>query len=240
MATLTHPSPNFDDRMDAHGAVSTSKMIIDMIILHYTGMRSGGAALERLCDAKAKVSAHYLVEEDGRVLSLVAEDKRAWHAGVASWKGRGDINSRSIGIEIVNPGHEWGYTEFPMAQMDAVVQLVANIRNTHSIKPALVLGHSDVAPERKEDPGERFPWDRLAKDGHAIGTFQGGYDASGEESLSYSEAIYSLRDIGYSVAEGGHAAAVLAFQRRFCPSALGQGLSPMTKAAIEWAKRQFV
>ncbi|MEL6789197.1 MAG: N-acetylmuramoyl-L-alanine amidase [Pseudomonadota bacterium] len=231
MALLTHPSPNFNDRPDG-----TS---IDMVILHYTGMRSGGAALERLCDRAAQVSAHYLVEEDGTCHSLVAEEKRAWHAGLSSWQGISNLNDQSIGIEIVNPGHEWGYTAFPAAQIEAVFTLLREIKDRHQIKPTRILGHSDVAPGRKEDPGEKFPWDRLSAEGLAIGTFQGGFDASGEDALSYSEAILSLRDIGYDVPDNHHAAAVLAFQRRFCPAALGQGINPLTKAAIEWAKRKF-
>ncbi|MEO1707338.1 MAG: N-acetylmuramoyl-L-alanine amidase, partial [Pseudomonadota bacterium] len=140
---------------------------------------------------------------------------------------------------IVNPGHEWGYTVFPMAQIEAVISLLQDIQQRRHIKPTMVLGHSDVAPNRKEDPGEKFPWDRLATERLAIGTFQGGFDASGEDALSYSEAILSLRDIGYDVPDNHHAAAVLAFQRRFCPAALGQGINPLTKAAIEWAKRKF-
>ncbi|MEO1151530.1 MAG: N-acetylmuramoyl-L-alanine amidase [Pseudomonadota bacterium] len=231
MAALTHPSPNYNDRP---GGVA-----IDMVILHYTGMRSGEAALARLCETAAQVSAHYLIDEDGTCHSLVDEEKRAWHAGVSSWKGTTNLNDQSIGIEIVNPGHEWGYTVFPAAQIEAVISLLQDIQQRRHIKPTMVLGHSDVAPDRKEDPGEKFPWDRLATERLAIGTFQGGFDASGEDALSYSEAILSLRDIGYDVPDNQHAAAVLAFQRRFCPAALGQGINPLTKAAIEWAKRKF-
>ncbi len=239
---ISHPSPNYDARPEAQP--------IDMVVLHYTGMKSGAAALARLCEETAKVSAHYLIEEDGKIYQMVDEENRAWHAGLSSWGGKHGVNSRSIGIEIVNTGHEWGYTDFLEPQIDAVIALLTDIKARRGIKPSMVLGHSDVAPERKEDPGEKFPWDRLARQGLAVGTFQGGYDAAGDNMLSYFEAIQSLKDIGYHVLDasqagdgsiiGGHSASVLAFQRRFCPAALGQGLSPMTKAAIEWAKRKMV
>ncbi len=231
MDIIKRPSPNYDSRPDGQ--------VIDLVVLHYTGMKSGPMALERLCDPAAKVSAHFLVEDDGRVFQLVEEKARAWHAGVSSWHGQAQTNSRSIGIEIVNPGHEWGYVDFPPAQIEAVCALLEDIMKRHHVRAHQVVGHSDVAPGRKEDPGEKFPWDRLAMKGLSIGTFQGGYDAMGEDALSYGEALSTLGDIGYDVAQGNHAAAVLAFQRRFCPSALGQGVSPMTKAAIEWAKRKM-
>jgi len=165
---------------------------------------------------------------------------RAWHAGVSSWRGETATNSHSIGIEIVNRGHEWGYTDFPLLQIETVCILLGRIIARHQLRPHQIVGHSDVAPARKEDPGEKFPWDVLAAKELAIGTFQGGYDANGEGALSYFEALKTLSDIGYHVPDGQHGAAVLAFQRRFCPAALGQGLNPMTKAAIEWAKRKMV
>jgi N-acetylmuramoyl-L-alanine amidase len=152
------PSPNFDAR-------TTSP---DMIILHYTGMPSGEAALARLRDPGARVSAHYLVEEDGRVFALVPEARRAWHAGVSSWRGETDINAVSIGVEIVNPGHEFGYRAFPEAQIEAVIALLADIRSRWTVPYARILGHSDVAPRRKTDPGELFPWSRLAVAGHGL------------------------------------------------------------------------
>ncbi len=214
------PSPNFDERGRA----------IDMIILHYTGMRTGKEALDRLCDPEAKVSAHYLVEEDGTIFALVPEEKRAWHAGVGAWKGEADLNARSIGVEIVNPGHEFGYRKFPKRQIDMVVALVKEIAGRHEIDPRLVLGHSDVAPQRKEDPGELFPWGRLATEGLAVGRYRGGEDPS----VSYEDALSMLRAIGYDAPDKAHAAALVAFQRRFCPEALAQGFSPLTKAALKW------
>src|SRR5579863_873471 len=134
-----------------------------MVVLHYTGMQTGHAALARLRDPAAKVSAHYLVEEDGRVFALVPEERRAWHAGKSFWRGETDINARSVGVEIVNPGHEWGYRPFPDPQIAAVIELLGDIRSRWTIEDARLVGHSDVAPDRKEDPGELFPWRRLSE-----------------------------------------------------------------------------
>ena len=158
MTPIAAPSPNFDLR----------KTPPDMIVLHYTGMRTGEAALARLRDPEAKVSSHYLVEEDGRVFTLVAEERRAWHAGASFWKGERDVNGRSVGVEIVNPGHEFGYRPFPEAQIAAVIELVAEIRTRWTVEDGAIVGHSDVAPERKQDPGELFPWKRLAQAGHGL------------------------------------------------------------------------
>lgn len=152
------PSPNFDMRSAPP----------DMVLLHYTGMQSGYEAIARLRDPEAKVSAHWVVEEDGRPFKLVDEERRAWHAGKSFWKGETDINNRSIGIEIVNPGHEFGYRDFPDAQIETVIALVGAIRGRWPIENARILGHSDVAPARKEDPGELFPWRRLAEAGHGL------------------------------------------------------------------------
>ena len=152
-----HPSPNHGPR--AQGAP------IDMLLLHYTGMESAEAALQRLCDPRTEVSAHYLVYEDGTVLQCVPEARRAWHAGRSFWKGEEDINSRSVGIEIVNPGHEFGYQAFPDNQIEAVTGLSQDICRRHDILPWMVLAHSDIAPDRKADPGELFPWKTLADAG---------------------------------------------------------------------------
>ncbi|MCR9194347.1 MAG: N-acetylmuramoyl-L-alanine amidase [Hyphomonas sp.] len=151
------PSPNFNDR----------KHPIDMLVLHYTGMETGQAALDRMRDAEAGVSAHYMLWEDGRVVQLVGEDKRAWHAGVSRWQGDEDLNSRSIGIEIVNGGHDWPLAgnvlpPYPDAQIDALIELCAGILERWHIPGSRIVGHSDIAPMRKQDPGEHFPWDRLA------------------------------------------------------------------------------
>jgi N-acetylmuramoyl-L-alanine amidase len=158
MNVILAPSSNFDARTGPP----------DMLILHYTGMQTGAAALQRLADPAARVSAHYLVEEDGRVFGLVPEERRAWHAGKSFWRGETDINTASIGIEIVNPGHEWGYRAFPDAQIDSVIALLSGIRERWDIPDARILAHSDVAPARKADPGELFPWKRLAQAGHGF------------------------------------------------------------------------
>jgi len=154
------PSPNFDAR----------NKIPDMLVLHYTGMETGEAALAQLRNGEreGKVSSHYLVEEDGRIFRLVPEERRAWHAGKTFWKGEEQLNHASIGIEIVNPGHEFGYRPFPEAQVVAVIALLGDIRTRWQIDDSRILGHSDVAPGRKIDPGELFPWKRLAEAGHGI------------------------------------------------------------------------
>jgi N-acetylmuramoyl-L-alanine amidase len=218
---VNHPSPNFDERGRE----------VDMIVLHYTGMTSGKDALDRLCDPAAGVSCHYLVDEDGTIYGLVPEAKRAFHAGVGAWKGETDLNARSVGIEIVNPGHEWGYRKFPGRQIDMVIALVKDVRTRHAVPVSRVLGHSDVAPQRKEDPGELFPWGKLAAEGQAIGRYAGDEDPS----IPYEDALAMLRAIGYDAPEKAHAAALVAFQRRFCPKALAQGFNPLTKAALKWA-----
>jgi N-acetylmuramoyl-L-alanine amidase len=208
------PSPNFDARLTPP----------DMIILHYTGMQTGQAALDRLRDPAAKVSAHYLVEEDGHVFRLVEEERRAWHAGVSSWRGRTDINARSIGVEIVNPGHEFGYRPFPDDQITAVIDLLSEIRDRWTIENDLILGHSDVAPRRKQDPGELFPWKRLAVAGHGLWTeappAPGPELAVGDEGLGVLALRGALRRLGYDVAASGAydddlAVVVTAFQRHW-------------------------
>ena len=157
IACISCPSPNFDARpKDAP---------VDILLMHYTGMKTGAEALARLCSKKARVSAHYTVDEDGAIYSHVPEECRAWHAGVSYWAGATDINARSIGIEIVNPGHEFGYRAFPEAQIRAVIALAADIQMRREIPSERVLGHSDVAPARKNDPGELFPWKTLAENG---------------------------------------------------------------------------
>ncbi len=236
MTAIANGSPNFDRRQDHDPEITHPRLIV----LHYTGMTSCAAARARLCDPGAKVSAHFLISETGQVDQLVAEEDRAWHAGISSWKGQDDVNTRSIGIEIANSGHEWGYPAFPGEQIDAVIALTRTLAERYDMPPTAIVGHSDIAPERKEDPGEKFPWDRLAMAGLAIGTFQGGFDASGHDQISTSEAVHRLADIGYIVPVGGPAAAILAFQRRFCPQALGKGLDPMTRAAIEWVATRFM
>ncbi|MEN3931308.1 N-acetylmuramoyl-L-alanine amidase [Microvirga sp. W0021] len=157
VATKVFPSPNHGERVGVSAP--------DLIILHYTGMPDAGEALQRLCNPVAEVSCHYFIFEDGRTLQLVPEARRAWHAGVSSWAGQKDINSRSIGIEIANPGHEGGLPPFPEAQIKAVIALCRDIAQRWQIKPQDILGHSDIAPGRKVDPGELFPWEQLHREG---------------------------------------------------------------------------
>ena len=211
------PSPNFGTRRAA----------IDMVVLHYTGMESASAALDRLCEPAAEVSAHFLVDEDGTIWALVDEERRAWHAGVSSWRGATDINDRSVGIEIVNPGHEFGYRPFPDAQMGAVETLLADILSRRSIDPARVVGHSDVAPARKQDPGELFDWRGLAAKGLAIWPAE---DA-GTKPAAESDAPALLAAIGYDAACPIEDV-VRAFQRRFLPRHLTGRLDPPTLARL--------
>ena len=157
MQILDLPSPNQDARPDG--------MPIDTLILHYTGMQTAQAAIDRLRDPAARVSSHYVVDEDGTVLRLVPEVRRAFHAGVSHWRGKTELNGCSIGIEIVNPGHEWGYRDFPVLQLASVCDLCLSILSRHAIPPRNIVAHSDVAPDRKEDPGEKFPWEDLAQNG---------------------------------------------------------------------------
>jgi N-acetylmuramoyl-L-alanine amidase len=214
--TIPAPSPNFSARTAPP----------NMVVLHYTGMQTGQAALDRLRDPEAQVSAHYLVEEDGRVFALVAEERRAWHAGVSFWKGERDLNAVSIGIEIVNPGHEWGYRAFPDAQIAAVIELLTEIRGRWDIPNARIIGHSDVAPTRKEDPGELFPWARLAKAGHGLWidppAAPGAPLAVGDEGTGVFALQAGLTRLGYDSApsgkfEEGTATIVTAFQRHWRP-----------------------
>lgn len=197
------PSPNFGERT----------LPISIIVLHYTGMKSGPAAIDWLANPESKVSAHYVVEEDGQLVHMVLEEKRAQHAGLSQWRGVTDVNSASIGIEIVNPGHEWGYRPFPDAQMDTVTRLVAELAGTYHVEPRNVVGHSDVAPARKQDPGELFDWERLAKVGLAVPRPS---DALTDPGWPDAAFILALERYGYGIADG--AAAVVAFQRRFRPT----------------------
>ena len=202
MDVIDAPSPNFDERT----------LPVSMLVLHYTGMESAEAAIARLCDPEAKVSAHYVVTEDGTVLRLVEEGKRAWHAGKSHWRGITDVNSASIGIEIVNPGHEFGYRPFPDEQIEAVIRLVADIKERHGLTRGNIVGHSDVAPARKRDPGELFPWGKLARLRLALPR-----PTRNLMDPHWTEAgfLLALERFGYDVTEP--MAAIMAFQRRFRP-----------------------
>jgi len=216
MQFIEAPSPNFDARTAPP----------DMIVLHYTGMPSGEAALARLRDPAAEVSAHYMVEEDGRIFRLVPEERRAWHAGVSFWRGRTALNGVSIGIEIVNPGLEWGYRPFPDVQIHAVIELVGDIRSRWIVRDGDIVGHSDIAPDRKEDPGELFPWRTLAEAGHGlwtdVGAAPGAPLAEGETGPGVFALQAGLTRLGYDCAPSGEyeprtTTIVRAFQRHWRP-----------------------
>jgi len=220
MRTVELASPNFDSR---------DGQTIDMLVLHYTGMPSGEDALRRLCDPTAKVSAHYVVEEDGTINRLVNEENRAWHAGVSSWRGHTNINQRSIGIEIVNPGHEFGYRPFPAKQMESVAALCKDILSRHNIPARNVVAHSDIAPLRKEDPGELFDWPMLAKQGIGLWPIQSpvasrqspankSVTTAGDWRPETGDYEALLRSYGYDISN--LPAAITAFQRHFRPKLL--------------------
>jgi N-acetylmuramoyl-L-alanine amidase len=211
---IERPSPNFDER----------QLPVSMIVLHYTGMPDAQGALDRLTSREAKVSCHYLIDEDGTTYRLVDERKRAWHAGKARWRGTSDVNSASVGIEIVNPGHEFGYRPFPDAQIGAVIELIGDIRSRWTIGDDRIVGHSDVAPGRKEDPGELFPWKRLAEAGHGLWVeapaAPGQPVAEGEESAAVFALQAGFTRLGYDLPPSGQFDAatkdvVTAFQRHW-------------------------
>lgn len=229
--TIAAPSPNFDARAAPP----------DLIVLHYTGMRTGAAALERLRDPSAKVSAHYLIEEDGRVFALVAEERRAWHAGVSFWKGERNVNGVSIGIELVNPGHEWGYRAFPAPQITALIGLLDEVRGRWAVPDARIVGHSDVAPDRKLDPGELFPWSRLADRGHGLWieppAAPGAPLGVGDEGTGVFALQAGLTRLGYDSAPTGRydaatATIVAAFQRHWRPGRIDGVADGETRARL--------
>ena len=228
------PSPNHGERQG----------ILDMIVLHYTGMSDDQAALAQLCDPASQVSAHYVVMPDGHIIQLVAEARRAWHAGVSSWAGNTDINSCSIGIEIANPGHDYGYPDFPRRQIAALTTLCRSILTRHLIAPDRVLGHSDVAPARKRDPGEKFPWRLLADS--SIGLWvkpaaieqSGPSFALGDSNPGISEMQELLAKYGYGVAVTGQVDAatrdvVAAFQRHFRSERIDGAIDASTRTTLE-------
>lgn len=221
MRLSDHPSPNFNDR----------KRPVCALVLHYTGMETAEAALARLRDPAASVSAHYVVKEDGAILRLVAEDKRAWHAGLGVWRGETDMNSASVGVEIVNGGHDFGLPPFPDVQISAVISLCRAILARWDIPPSGVIGHSDLAPDRKTDPGERFPWRRLAQAG--VGLFPEGPDAAGADEAA---ARRDLSAIGYGEAFA-LADVVRAFQRRYRPQRINGVLDAETAGLIRAVRR---
>ncbi len=228
------PSPNHGDRRGRP---------IDALILHYTGMATGEAALARLCDPAAEVSCHYLVWEDGRIDQLVSEPERAWHAGRSFWQGELDMNAVSIGVEIVNAGHEGGCPAYPDAQVDAIIMLCRDLRARHCIAQRRILGHSDIAPGRKEDPGEHFPWARLARGGigHWVPPPPFEVDGTSLGPGDYGDQVLELQTMlaayGYDVDRCGAfglrtEAAIIAFQRHFRPARVAGGADRSTIDAL--------
>ena len=206
------PSPNFAPRESQ----------VEFLVLHYTGMPTAQAAIDLLCDQAAEVSAHYVVDEDGAITQLVEEQNRAWHAGLSCWRGRSALNDASIGIEIVNPGHDWGYRAFPQAQIAAVITLCQGILARHPIPARNVVAHSDIAPTRKRDPGELFPWPALAAKNIGIWT---------DEFAANGDLPADLASLGYDITQP-LAAVITAFQRHFLPQNLtGEAAAPTTARA---------
>ena len=232
IVSSVQPSPNIDERAGGRPP--------DMILLHYTGMQTGEAALARLTIAASKVSSHYLVFEDGRIVQMVPEAKRAWHAGVSHWAGETDINSRSIGIEIVNPGHEFGYASFPLRQIAAVISLCKSILTRRGpLSADRILGHSDVAPARKQDPGEKFPWELLSESGigHWVRAAPLELDGitmrPGDRGDQVTRMQRTLRTYGYGIEDNGHyddatRIVITAFQRQFRPARVDGIADPST------------
>lgn len=244
---IQKPSPNFDARTRP----------IDLVVLHYTGMQDAEIALARLTDPApvagsypgpwqsddvepdaplSRVSAHYVVDEAGQIYSLVPEEHRAWHAGISSWEGDGDVNARSIGIEIVNGGHDFALPEFPAAQIDGVISLLKEVLDRWpDLNATRVVAHSDIAPGRKADPGEKFPWKRLADAGVSIWPEHVAMQLSNDDPVS--EVQQELAFIGYPVTQTGQMdqdtkAALVAFQRRFRPSDLGGVIDDETRSLL--------
>ena len=221
MDELVHreaPSPNWNERVEP----------ISMVVLHYTEMQSAEAALERMCDPASEVSAHYLISEQGEVVRLVPEDKRAWHAGVSYWRGHTDVNGRSIGIELDHPGHAWGYREFSQPQFEALVPLLARIVKDYNIPRANVVGHSDVAPTRKIDPGELFPWDRLAQ--YRLCLPRPEKLELGDPFDNDGAFYLALERFGYDISDGHKA--VEAFQRRWRPEKIDGEIDGQVRAIL--------
>ncbi len=235
VSVVERPSPNHGPRKGQSGDTGAA-VPVTLVVLHYTGMKTCGDALTRMCDPGAEVSAHYLVDEDGTTYQLVPESQRAWHAGRSYWRGISDVNSASIGVEVVNPGHEYGYRPFPATQVDGIAALCRDIMDRHDIPAQNVVGHSDIAPGRKLDPGELFPWAELANAGIGVWPVSPLSGASAGDGTIWD----SLAAIGYACpgdetrggtlldAQSGEADVISAFQRRFRPSNITGQADPDT------------
>ncbi len=221
MTMISQPSPNYDGR---------GGQAVDMLVLHYTDMLSCEAAVARLCDAEARVSAHYVVSEAGEIFQLVEEGERAWHAGESHWRGHNNINARSVGVEVCNPGHSNGYVEFSLRQMKAVIKLSQEIIARHGIPARNVVGHSDIAFLRKDDPGELFDWQACARQGVGIFPFEarplmGSEMQRGDKGKEVIRLQTALGNWGYGLKLDGEYGektekCVIAFQRHYRPGKL--------------------
>ncbi len=228
------PSPNHGER----------NAPLDMIVLHYTGMPNDQDAISHLCNPASEVSAHYVVLQDGYIIQLVAEARRAWHAGASSWAGESDINSRSIGIEIANLGHDHGYPAFPKRQVAAVTALCRSIVTRHRIAADRVLAHSDIAPSRKRDPGEKFPWKALADSGVGLWVKPAPIAQGqpvftlGDRNPGIEDTQALLANYGYGVTVSGYLDgatrdAIAAFQRHFRPQGVDGNIDESTRATLK-------
>jgi N-acetylmuramoyl-L-alanine amidase len=211
-----YSSPNFDERPPG--------VDVTVLVIHYTGLRTCQEALDRLSNPRTEVSSHYLISKFGEIYLLVPEDKRAWHAGVSYWRGNSDVNACSIGIELENPGHEFGYQDFSISQMNALIELSQEILSRHPIPARNVVGHSDVAPRRKQDPGELFDWKFMAD--HGIGL----WPTSGDDEVLHDDVEILLSYLGYETDDIG--ATLTAFQRHYVPSSISGHLDSLTCKAI--------
>ncbi len=243
---IVHSSPNCDERLPLDGH---NRPVIDTIIIHYTGMETADAALQRLCDPKTAVSAHYMIDEQGSTFQLVSPELRAWHAGISYWQGREGLNHTSIGIELVNPGHEFDYRPFPAPQIKSLLNLLAKLKDSFSIPVSRFIGHSDVAPDRKQDPGELFPWDQLAQKEFGVWPSCSTKDKTiiAKKGMMGPDVTWlnqSLSAIGYSVPVQTEFSsitetALVAFQRHWRPSALTGCLDVGTKMALQEVEKQI-
>jgi len=236
LAAVLHPSPNIEPRRN--------RARPDILLLHYTGMASCAKAIAWLADPQSRVSCHYVIDVDGAITQMVAEDMRAWHAGAGSWAGDTDVNSRSIGIEIHNPGHDLGYPDFPAAQMRSVTALCRDIIERWSIDKRRVLAHSDTAPARKNDPGEKFDWKGLAAEGVGHWVEPAPIDTTGAQDVGpltpeqMTRAQQRLADYGYGlpvtgIVDATTSTVLRAFQRHFRPARVDGQLDSSTFETLE-------
>lgn len=230
-------SPNFDAR--------PADCTINTLVMHYTDTKTTQEALDILCDHKKKVSAHYVVEQNGNMIALVDEKDRAWHAGVSHWRGRNHVNDVSIGVELVNPGERYGYCAFPQEQMHGLIELCQGILKRHKIPARNVVAHSDIAPDRKIDPGELFDWQQMAEAGIGLWPdMQGGFDQRGVVEIGMArpqvgDVQKKLQKFGYGIKVDGYfgvqmSYVVEAFQRHFIQTRLDGVWDEQCDKTLDW------